>query len=409
MSGPPETWTNWAASQACRPARIATPADEAEVAALVSAAAREGMKVRAVAAAHSFSPIVSTDGLLLDMSGLRGIRAIDRERRRVVVGAGTPISDFGDPLWAQGLALANQGDIDTQQIGGAVATATHGSGLRFGSFSATVRRMRLVTAAGDVLEVGDERPDLLHAAQVSIGMLGLVTELELEAEPAYRIGERIERWSWDEAWDRFDEMTRAHRHYSFFWIPTEESAALYGLVDPGGPSLADSCYVKIYDEADASIADSDTPGRRIDRAYRIYPMQFEPNFHELEYFVPYERGREAAQAMRELLLASLPDSIFPLEIRTVGRDEAYLSHSFERDTMVLSVSGMPGTEYEPYLRTVDGLLGEFDARVHWGKLHYLTRPQLYARYPRAEAFIDIRRRLDPSGVFLNTHLAGLFA
>ena len=409
MSGPPETWTNWAASQACRPARIATPADEAEVAALVSAAAREGMKVRAVAAAHSFSPIVSTDGLLLDMSGLRGIRAIDRERRRVVVGAGTPISDFGDPLWAQGLALANQGDIDTQQIGGAVATATHGSGLRFGSFSATVRRMRLVTAAGDVLEVGDERPDLLHAAQVSIGMLGLVTELELEAEPAYRIGERIERWSWDDAWDRFDEMTRAHRHYSFFWIPTEESAALYGLVDPGGPSLADSCYVKIYDEADASIADSDTPGRRIDRAYRIYPMQFEPNFHELEYFVPYERGREAAQAMRELMLASLPDSIFPLEIRTVGRDEAYLSHSFERDTMVLSVSGMPGTEYEPYLRTVDGLLGEFDARVHWGKLHYLTRPQLYARYPRAEAFIDIRRRLDPSGVFLNTHLAGLFA
>jgi FAD/FMN-containing dehydrogenase len=409
VSGSPETWTNWAASQACRPARIATPADEAEVAALVSAAAREGMKVRAVAAAHSFSPIVSTDGLLLDMSGLRGIRSIDRERRRVVVGAGTPISDFGDPLWAQGLALANQGDIDTQQIGGAVATATHGSGLRFGSFSATVRRMRLVTAAGDVLEVGDEQPDLLHAAQVSIGMLGLVTELELEAEPAYRIGERIERWSWDDAWDRFDEMTRAHRHYSFFWIPTEESAALYGLVDPGGPSLADSCYVKIYDEVDGSIADSGTPGRRIDRAYRIYPMQFEPNFHELEYFVPYERGREAAQAMRELMLASLPDSIFPLEIRTVGRDEAYLSHSFERDTMVLSVSGMPGTEYEPYLRTVDGLLGEFDARVHWGKLHYLTRPQLLARYPQAEAFIDIRRRLDPSGVFLNTHLAELFA
>jgi FAD/FMN-containing dehydrogenase len=409
VSGPTGTWTNWAVSQACRPARIATPADEAEVAALVSAAARQGMPVRAVAAAHSFSPIVSTDGLLLDMSGLRGIRAIDRDRRRVVVAAGTPISDFGDPLWTQGLALANQGDIDTQQIGGAVATATHGSGLRFGSFSATVRRMRLVTAAGDVLEVGDEEPDLLHAAQVSIGMLGVVTELELEAEPAYRIGERIERWSWDDAWDRFDEMTRGHRHYSFFWIPAEESAALYGLADPGGASLAGSCYVKIYDEVEASIPDSGTPGRRVDRAHRIYPMEFEPNFHELEYFVPYERGREAAEAMRELMLASLPDAVFPLEIRTVGRDQAFLSHSFERDTLVLSVSGMPGTEYEPYLRAVDRLLGEFDARVHWGKLHYLTRPQLLARYPQAEAFIGVRRRLDPDGVFLNPHLAELFA
>jgi FAD/FMN-containing dehydrogenase len=408
VSGPPETWTNWAASQTCRPARIARPADEGEVAALVSAAASEGMPVRAVAAAHSFSPIVSTDGLLLDMSGLRGIRTIDRERGRVAVAAGTPIGDFGDPLWAQGLALANQGDIDTQQIGGAVATATHGSGLRFGSFSATVRRMRLVTASGDVVEVGDEEPDLLHAAQVSIGMLGVVTELELEAEPAYRIGERIERWSWDDAWDRFDEMTRAHRHYSFFWIPTEESAALYGLADPDAGALADSCYVKIYDDADGSVPDSAAPGRRVDRAYRIYPMQFEPNFHELEYFVPYERGREAAHAMRELMLASLPDSVFPLEVRTVGRDDAFLSHSFERDTMVLSVSGMPGTEYEPYLRSVDRLLGTFDARVHWGKLHYLTRPQLHARYPQAGAFIDIRRRLDPAGTFLNAHLEELF-
>jgi FAD/FMN-containing dehydrogenase len=268
--------------------------------------------------------------------------------------------------------------------------------------------MRLVTADGGVLEVGDEDPDLLHAAQVSIGMLGVVTELELEAEPAYRIGERIERWSWNDAWDRFDEMTRGHRHYSFFWIPAEESAALYGLAGPGGLSLADSCYVKIYDEVDASIPDSGTPGRRVDRAHRIYPMEFEPNFHELEYFVPYERGRDAAEAMRELMLASLPDSVFPLEIRTVGRDQAFLSHSFERDTMVLSVSGMPGTEYEPYLRAVDRLLGEFDARVHWGKLHYLTRPQLLARYPRAEAFIGIRRRLDPDGVFLNAHLEELF-
>jgi FAD/FMN-containing dehydrogenase len=47
--------------------------------------------------------------------------------------------------------------------------------------------------------------------------------------------------------------------------------------------------------------------------------------------------------------------------------------------------------------------------VHWGKLHYLTRPQLHARYPQAEAFVAIRRRLDPDGVFLNAHLAELFA
>jgi FAD/FMN-containing dehydrogenase len=77
--------------------------------------------------------------------------------------------------------------------------------------------------------------------------------------------------------------------------------------------------------------------------------------------------------------------------------------------VVISVSGVPGTDYEPYLRDVDALLGEFDARVHWGKLHYLTPGQLYERYPRAADFIALRRELDPDGVFLNDGLRELFA
>ena len=110
----------------------------------------------------------------------------------------------------------------------------------------------------------------------------------------------------------------------------------------------------------------------MDRSYRIYPAEFEPNFHELEYFVPLERGREAVEAMRELMLASQPAAVFPMEVRTTAADEAYLSSNYGTPTTVISVSGMPGTDYWPYLRAVDRLLGEFGARVHWGKLHFLT-------------------------------------
>jgi FAD/FMN-containing dehydrogenase len=397
-------WTNWVGNQTCEPAELATPASEDEVSALVASASA----VRVAGAGHSFTPVVATDGLLLDLSGLGGIRSIDAERRRVVVGPATTIGEFGEPLWAAGLALANQGDIVAQQIAGAVSTATHGSGLQLGCFSSSVRRVRLVTAAGDVVEVGEDDPELLHAAQVSVGMLGVMTELELEVATAYRLRERIEHWSWDEAWEGFDEVAREHRHYSFFWMPSEDSAALYGLASPG-ESLTDRCHVKIYDEVDPSTPDSDAPHRRVGPAHVIYPMVYEPNFHELEYFVPFERGREALAAMRELMLRSLPASVFPMEVRTVGRDEAFLSHSYERETVVISVSGTPGTDYWPYLRDVDRLLGEFDARVHWGKLHFLTRDQLYERYPRADDFVETRRRLDPDGVFLNAHLAPLFA
>ena len=271
-----------------------------------------------------------------------------------------------------------------------------------------MRRLRLVTASGDVVEVGTDDLELLRAAQVSVGMLGVITELELEVAPAYRLRESVGYWSWDEAWVPFEELARAHRHYSFFWMPSEDSAALYGLASPG-LQLTDRCLVKIYDEVDSSVHDSDEPHRRVGPAYVIYPMVYEPNFHELEYFVPFERGREALAAMRELMLRSLPASIFPMEVRTVGRDEAFLSHSYQRETVVISVSGTPGTDYWPYLRAVDRLLGEFDARVHWGKLHFLTREQLYDRYPRAGDFVTARRRLDPDGVFLNEHLTPLFA
>jgi FAD/FMN-containing dehydrogenase len=408
MAAGAHSWSNWVGNQSCRPARLAAPGSEDEVAALVAGAAGDGLGVRVAGAGHSFTPVVATDGLLLNLRGLPGIRSVDPGRRRVVVGPSVTIGEFGEPLWAAGLSLANQGDIVEQQIAGAVATATHGSGLRLGSFSSAVRRLRLVTARGEVVEAGEDSPDLLHAAQVSVGMLGVVTELELEVAPAHRLRERVEHWSWHEAWGRFEELAETHRHYSFFWMPSEDSALLYGLAEPG-VSLADRCHVKIYDEADPGEPDSDERGRRVGPAYRIYPMVYEPNFHELEYFVPFERGPEALAAMRELMLRSLPASVFPLEVRTVGRDAAFLSHSYGRESVVVSVSGTPGTDYWPYLREVDHLLGAFEARVHWGKLHFLTREQLAARYPKAGEFLELRRTLDPDGVFLNEHLRPLFA
>src|SRR5689334_14816338 len=287
-------WRNWVGNQLCEPARTASPQSEDEVCELVAAAARDGLGVRVAAAGHSFTPVVVTDGLLLDLTRLPRIRSLDADRRRVVVGPATTVGEFGEPLWAEGLQLANQGDIVAQQIAGAVATATHGSGVRLGCFSSSVRRMRIVTADGSIVEADERDPDLLHAAQVSVGMLGAVTGLELAVPPAYRLRERVVNWSWAEAWEPFEELARTHRHYSFFWMPSRESAVLYGL-----EAGADECHVKIYDEVAEDVPDSDERFARVGPADVIHPMLYDPNFHELEYFVPFERGSEALAAMRE--------------------------------------------------------------------------------------------------------------
>ena len=110
-------WTNWVGNQMCAPAALATPASEDEVAELV--AARSGACVspaRGTRSRRSSSPTACCS----TCADFGGIRSIDAERRRVVVGPATTIGEFGEPLWAAGLALANQGDIVAQQIAGAV-------------------------------------------------------------------------------------------------------------------------------------------------------------------------------------------------------------------------------------------------------------------------------------------------
>lgn len=405
---PTATWTNWVGNQSFTPAFTAAPRDEEEVVTLVRQAAERGLGVRVAGAGHSFTPLVETSGVQLDLSALRGVLGTDPGSKRATALAATRIHDFYEPLWEAGLALRNQGDIDTQQIAGAVATGTHGSGTRYTSLSGVVRGLRLVTAAGEVLDIGEDDPDLLHAAQVSVGMLGVVTRLELDVTDAYRLREHVSLRSWEDVMEQWDGLVSEHRHFGFFWLPTEESGALYNL-EGHGERLAGQCYVKVYDEVGPDVADDDTVGRRVDRCYRIFPMVYDPNFHELEYFVPLERAQQALQAMRELMLASLPESVYPLEVRTVGADEAFLSSQYRTATVVISVSGTPGTDYWGYLRSVDALLAGFGARVHWGKLHFLTPERLHTLYPRADDFIALRRELDPQGVFLNDHLRPLFA
>ncbi len=130
-------WTNWVGNQSFEPAEIAEAPDEASAIALMQRELARGRGVRVPGTGHSFTPIVETDGVLLNLDRLSGVIDADPAKCQVTAWSQTQIGAFGDPLWRHGLALANQGDIDTQAIAGAIATATHGSGPTLANFSAT--------------------------------------------------------------------------------------------------------------------------------------------------------------------------------------------------------------------------------------------------------------------------------
>ena len=399
-------WTNWVGNQSFSPGAVVVADSEADVARHVAEAAAGGSGISTAGAGHSFTPIVETDGVLLDLSQLTGITDIDTAGALVTAGPATTIADFGLPLWDSGLSLSNQGDIDTQTIAGAIATATHGSGRRLPNFSAVLEGARLVDGTGNVIEVSRvENPELLPALQTSIGVLGIMTELTIKVAPAYKLHARTDIMKLDEVMERFDSDVEEYRHFGLFWMPTDESARLYNLDGAG----ADDCVVKRYREFRPDDAAPELgPHERFGPAYEIYPMVYDPNFHEVEYFLPLEQAREILDEMRRLMMRWLPLSIYPLEIRVVARDEAWMSPNYQRDNLVVSISGEPDEDYWPYLRACDSLFAEYGGRPHWGKLHFMTADRLAGLFPRYRDFVDVRRRLDPKGIFLNDHTRALF-
>jgi hypothetical protein len=122
-------------------------------------------------------------------------------------------------------------------------------------------------------------------------------------------------------------------------------------------------------------------GARLDRSYRIYPGGFTTQFHELEYFVRSEDGLAAVEAIQHLIRTKYPEQKYPVEVRWVKADDAYMSQFQGRDSTVITLTTEPGTDYWQFFRDADAVLQEFEPRAHWGKIHFMTRSRLERLYP----------------------------
>lgn len=401
-------WRNWVGNQSCIARYKGSPKSEDELRQMVAEADRRDLNVRVAGSGHSFTPVVGTGGLLLSLAELQGINGVDMAKKQVKVAAGTRIHDVGVALKKLGLSLINQGDIDSQAVAGAFTTGTHGTGIKLPCLASSIAGMRLVQADGSVLVVDGSDRELLLASQVSVGTLGIISELTLQVMDAYNLHEHVWRDDFETCMKRHDELAANHRHFGFFWCPTPQSRHLYCIADTANAprtttkKTADVCEMKVMDITDKPPMD--TPFEKIAYSSEIYPIEYVPNFHELEYAVPLQHGKEAVRAVRELMLTKHTNCIFPIEYRFTAGDAAWLSPFHNQDSITLSVSGQPGVDYWDYLRDVDSILRRFGSRPHWGKMHFLDTDDVTSLYPRAEDFRALRRKLDPKGRFLNDHV-----
>ena len=132
-----------------------------------------------------------TEGTLISLDALTRVLDADPATGRVRVEGGIRLHALSRELHARGLAMENLGDIDAQSIAGAISTGTHGTGTRRQGIAAAVSGLTLVLADGSTLECSAEvAPEVFAAAGVGLGALGVVTEVELQCVPAFRLHAR---------------------------------------------------------------------------------------------------------------------------------------------------------------------------------------------------------------------------
>jgi FAD/FMN-containing dehydrogenase len=171
-----------------RPALIARCADVADVIRSVDHARRAGMRLAVRGGGHNGAGLGSCDdGLVLDLSAMRGIR-VDPQAATVRVQGGCTWGDVDHATHAFGMATP-AGIISTTGVGG----LTLGGGIghltrRFGLTIDSLLEADVVLADGTLVTASEERhPDLFWALRGGGGNFGVVTSFLFRLHPVHTV------------------------------------------------------------------------------------------------------------------------------------------------------------------------------------------------------------------------------
>ncbi|HJS10826.1 D-arabinono-1,4-lactone oxidase [Sphingopyxis sp.] len=416
------SWSNWSGSVTAA-ASIARPQSEDELAMLV----RSARKLRATGAGHSFMPLCESGELIVSLDDMAGAIHIAADRRTARIPAGWSIRRLTAALWEEGLALANQGDVNPQSLAGAMATGTHGTGVDLGSLATFARGFRLVGGDGEAHWCDSAtNADLYQAQRLSLGLFGVATEIEVAVVPAFHLAERIEKRRWAEIRESYDELAEQHRHIEFWFFPHSDQVILktLDLCDPCDPppsttDMEEATFRRILDLSarlsfltpflQRLMMKSGISGRRRGPAHAIFPSDRTLRFEEMEYEMPRAAGLETLDEVVGWIRKKRLPVTFPFEYRTVAADDIWMSPMNAGPVAAISMHQYAKMPWAALFAEAEAIFRGAGGRPHWAKRHTLSRADVAALYPMAGHYTAVRRAADPHGKFLNPHLETLFA
>ena len=403
--------TNWSGNYTYRAARLHEPASLGELREIVRAAS----SLRVLGSRHSFNGIADTTGDQVSLAGLDPDIRIDPDAATVSLGAGTRYGDLARVLRPAGWALHNLASLPHISVAGAVATATHGSGIALGNLSTAVVGLELLRADGELVVLDRSSADFAGAV-VGLGALGVVTRLTLAIEPTFDVAQTVFLGlDWDTVSRRFDEIMGAAYSVSLFtdwsdagvqqvWVKSRGEAVTELL---GAPLATAPQHPILGAPADFATEQLGVPGPW-DQRLPHFRLEFTPSSGEeiqTEYLLPRSSAPEAIAAVRAIQ-PLFADLLLVSEVRTIAADDLWLSTAYQRDSLAFHFTWKRDQgAVDAVLPALEAALTPFAPRPHWGKVF----ESFDADYPRLGDFAELVDRWDPRGVFRNDFVARLLA
>jgi len=416
-------WRNWSGIQTAYPSARLAPRDEGELASMLKTATAP---VRPVGAGHSFTALAPTSGSLLSLDSLSGV--ISWEGDEALVLEGTRLGALGPALAEKGRAMANLPDINKQSLAGALATATHGTGSKLQALHGDVTGLRLVTPDGRVIDCSaDSNAEVFQAARVSLGALGVISQVRLKTIPNRRIRRRVWIEPFQDALAKAEARWAQHRNFEFYAVPFTGLAVGISHDETDDPAQArgadqDSAFLDalkglrnllgfstpLRKAAARALLASAKPETAVDEGWKLPSTERPVRFNEMEFHLPADRQLKVLEEVVATLEKERPDVFFPIEVRRIASDDAWLSPFQGGARGSVAVHTHYKDDFAFLYELIEPIFRRHGGRPHWGKLHTLKDQQLAALYPRWEDFLKVRAELDPQGRMLNPYLKGLF-
>jgi xylitol oxidase len=408
---------NWASNYQYKAKNLLEPKTVEELQALVKKLDSQ----KALGSCHCFNNIADSPENQISTKNFNKLISFDEENLTVTVEAGVRYGDFAEELHQKGFALNNLASLPHISVAGAMATATHGSGVGNGNLASAVRAMELVNPAGELLNFSQEKDgDKFNGMVVNLGALGIVTKVTLAIEPTFDVRQDVfQNLPVSALKDNFDKIMSSGHSVSLFtdwqndnvsqvWIKRKVSADTQDMPATYFEATAATKDLHPITELSAEncTAQMGVAGPWFDRLPH-FKMGFIPSSGEelqSEFFVPRDRAMEAylaVEAMRE----EIGPLLFITEIRTIKADNLWLSTAYKRESVAIHFTWKQmDKEVRALLPKIEAALAPFDVRCHWGKIFSIDKATLHERYERMDDFLVLVDEFDPKRKLKNAYL-----